>query len=73
MELQLILVIFVFVCSPLVQGEAQQGGGHSNNLRDQLVFGRRRPVSKTRNRNSVEFAGGKAPVRLIFDEMKKIL
>ena len=54
---RLILLIFLFLCPPLVRSQAQQG---SRSYKDKLVFGRavRRGSSSARQRNSVEFAGG---------------
>ena len=57
MERQLILLISLFLCPPLVRSEAQQGrwktDGHSYNLKDKLLFGR-----GGRQRSSVQFVGG---------------
>ena len=60
MEPQLILLIFLFLCPPLVHSEAQQGRWKTDSLKDKLVFGRpgRRAGSSARKRN-LEFAGGK--------------
>ena len=54
---RLILLIFLFLCPPLVRSEAQQGRSY----KDKLVFGRsvRRGVSSARKRNMIEFVGGK--------------